>query len=344
MPLNTDYRSAVELTAAARAAVAAVSNALPLSAYLPNRENPSLNFEFEAGAKSLVDVAEFRAFDTEAPYGRTGGGIRKSGKLPPISRKLPVSELAELQLSGQTEAIGARLDRYAEDLGRGVAFRLELARAEALRTGKLVLSENGLTASIDFGRDPSLTVVPSVPWTAANATPVDDVIGWIQRVAAISTAPTAALLTLDVMETLSKNEQVIGQALGRTSNLPGRVSYDDVRGVFAQYGLTQFTVVDQAYSGFDLGRPVFPAGTFVLLPSPGSSVAGGSLGATDLGIPAESLQPSYGIPEGERAGIFAGAFSREDPQGLDVLVSGIALPIVERANATLSAAVTVSGS
>lgn len=277
--LNTDFRTAVELTAAARAEVDAVSAELPLAGYLPVQENPTLSYSFRAGAKTDVDLATFRSFDTPAPYGRTVGGQEQSGKLLPISRKLPVSEYNELQYAGNTAMLGDVLDGYATNLGRGVAFRLETARIEVLLTGQLSINENGVVQTIDYGRNAALTV--AAQWTAAGSTPVDDIIEWRQTVGTYGRTPTAALLTLDVMETLSTNAQVIGYALGRTDNLPGRVSYDDVRGVLGSFGIVNVTVVDEAYSAYDLGGQVFPTGSFVLVPG-----TAGALGTTQVGIPA----------------------------------------------------------
>lgn len=337
MTLNTDFRSAVQLTGAARAAIDAVSSALPLNRWLPNQSNPTLTYSFATNEKQDVDLAEFRSFDAEAPYGRSFGKITKEGKLPPISRKLPVSEFTELQYAAGAEALGGVLDGYAGSLGRGFAFRFELARAEAVRTGKLVLSENGLNATIDYGRDSSLTVTPSTKWSvSATATPLSDVIGW-RQLKKLAQAPTAMLITLDAIAAASTTTEVIEAVVGRSDNLPARVSYDDVRNLFGRYGISSVTVVDDAYSQFNISP--FPSGSVVLLPGAGAGVLGGSLGVTAMGIPAEALQPSYGIPRAEAAGLFAGAFSREDPIGLDVLVSGIGLPVVQNANATVGASV-----
>lgn len=331
--LNTDFRTAVELTARARVAADEVSAALPIGAFLPNVENTTLSYSFSQRQKEQVDLPTFRAFDSPAPYGQTVGIALQSGKLLPISRKLPVSEYNELQFAGNTEALGSVLDGYADRLGTGIAFRLELARVEAILTGKLELNENGVVQTIDYGRDTALSV--SATWSAAAAKPVDDIIAWRQLVGSKGRISSAALLTLDVLEKLSTNKQVIGYALGRTADLPARVTYDDVRSVLASFGIVSVTVVDDAYSNFDLGTQPFPAGTFVLVPG-----ASGVLGSTQIGVPAEALQDSYGISPAERAGIFAGAFGREDPIGIDVLVSAVALPVITEANSTLSAVIS----
>jgi hypothetical protein len=347
MGINLDHATAVELTGAARAAADAFDAQMPLAGYLPARENTTLSYSFDATGNTPVDVASFRSFDTEAPYGQLGPRITKEGKLPPISRKLPVSEYTELQFINNLSALVDKLGDYAAKLGVSIAARLEIARVEAVLTGGLTLAENGITAMINYGRDASLTVpglAAAAQWDQSTATPVDNLIAWreLVRLASKGGLPTGLMLSNRVMTALMGNPQIISYALGRSSDLPSKVSQDQVREVLRGYaGITTVTVADEVYSRYNFGRTVFPTDQIALLPPAGGLVIGGDgpLGTTDFGVPAEALQPSYGIGESERAGIFAGAFDRSDPEGLDVLVSAIALPLLQRANTTLGATV-----
>jgi len=350
MPINQDFRTAAALSGVARGALDAFNNRFILPQWLPNRENTTLNYAFDASGTTLVDVASYRAFDTEAPYGRLGPTITKEGKLPPISRKMPVSEFYELQFTNNLNALGSRLEALAESLGAGIAARLELARIEAVLTGQLNLSENGLTAQINFARDAALTVpllAAASQWDQATALPIDNLIAWRELVKEKSkgTLPSAMILSNSVLMALMANPQIVEYAIGRDNNLPSRVSADEVRAVISGYtGITTVIVAEDSYSGaYDFGQQVWPVDKIVLLPPAGVAIGGsGSLGTTDLGIPAEALQPSYGIPETERPGIFCGAFTRTDPEGLDVLASAIALPLLQKANATLGATVVAA--
>lgn len=339
--INTDYISPVELSGTVRGAVDEITAHLPLQQWLPNQDVQSLQFDFDATDPSQ-DTARYRAFDTPAPYGREVGTVRKSGTIPPISQKMRVSEYAQLILSGQLGALTAAIEKYAINSARDIAFRLEAARADVLRTGKLVLNENGLKATIDFGRHASLSpaaLTGNAVWTNAASTPIDNVLAWrTLPQARKQPIPTRMLVTSDVMDALSTNPQVIAAYYGRTDDLTGRITFEQVTQVFTGYNLF-ITVVDQAYQEVGLASSFFPAGTVMLLPSPGYGLAGATLGSTDIGVPAEALEPAYGIPEEERAGLFAGVFSKTDPQGLDVLVSAIAVPVVSRPNSTVSTTV-----
>jgi len=352
MALNTDYRSAIELTGAAQAAAEAFERSMPLTEWLPFHSNPTLTYSFDASGVTPVDVAEYRSFDTPAPYGTLGKKITKEGHLPPISRKLPVSEYTQLQYAGRLTMLGSVLDDYAARLGVGIAARVEIARVQAVTTGRVILAENGVSATIDYGRDPGLTLplpVSAKQWTHSKALPVDDLIAWrdLVKVKSLGSVPMAILMSNQVMNTLMTNPQIVSYALGRTNDLPSRVSANDVRTVLAGYaGLSRVVIADEAYATYNFGRTVFPVGTVVLLPPAGVlSVDGsGSLGTTDYGVTAEAIQPEYGIPAGEQSGIFGGAFGHHDPEGLDVLCSAVALPLVQRSNATLAAQViAVSG-
>ncbi|MBS3177748.1 MULTISPECIES: major capsid protein [unclassified Pseudoclavibacter] len=341
MTINLAHATAVQLTAAARAAAAAVTAQLPLAQYLPDRSNATLSFEFSDNSAS-IDTAEYRAYDTEAPYGNSEGKMTRSGKLPPLSRKRRVTEYDELMLNGRsTTALYDKLVDHAEHLGRGIALRLEFARAEAFRKGRLTLSENGLRADINYGRKAERTVklTGTARWGQSAAKPLEDLIKWSQLGVndADTITPTRLVMTADVLEFLSKNAEIIGAALSRSDNLPGRISYDAVKSVLAQYGFITVTDVATLYAGFNVGA-ILPAGTVLLLPQPSINGLGG-LGSTDYGVPTEALQPNYGISGPEQPGIFAGAFGRTDPEGLDVLGTAIALPVLTGANSTFAAEV-----
>jgi len=340
MALNTDYRSAAQLTAAARDAAETVSGGLLLESYLPSADNFTLSYDFDATGLVTIGSSEFRSFDTPAPYGKTQAGVRKSGKLPPTSKKLPVSELQELQLMNQSDAIGSKLEQYARQLGQEIAVRAELARGEAITNGTLVLDENGIKATIDYGRSSSHAVTAATLWSATGAKPLDDILAWVQTYTTdTGSAPESLLISRRILSYLSKNADFISAAVG-SSAAPSRISFDDVVSTLASYGVSRTVVFDKSYSKGGSNTRVIPDNVAVFLPNPGDAVAvGGVLGTTQYGVPAEAIQPSYGIPAGEEAGIFAGAFGREDPVGLDVLVSAILLPVLSNANATFVATV-----
>src|SRR5690606_2779383 len=152
-----NFRSPVQLTGAARGAFDATLEAVRTASLLPAQENFTLDYDFAAGAAPLPPAAKFRTFNTESMVYTHGVGARKSGKLPPISIRLHVDEYTQLKLYGQDDAIGQKFEEYAEANAISVAQRAILAQAQAIETGKVTISERGITVEIDFGRDGDLS-------------------------------------------------------------------------------------------------------------------------------------------------------------------------------------------
>lgn len=334
MAIAQDIRTAVQLTAEARAAAQVASTRYALEAYLPNVDNYALTFNFDVNQVDINEAASYRSFNTEAEYGKTGGSASRSGKLPPISLKYHVDELEQLTLYGQDDAIGDTLERYARRVGSAIAARVELARGQGIETGKVELNERDLKFTIDFGRSASHTVTAGTVWSNVAATPITDLDTWAAVYRATNGAgPGATLLSGRILAVLQKNADLIKLAVGRGSDLPSRISVDDVRSVLSSYGYGDVRVFDEVING----ARVISDDKVIFLPTSNISLDGGALGTTDWGIPAESIRPEYGIPASDRPGIFAGAFTHEDPEGTNVLGSAIVLPVIKNANATFAA-------
>lgn len=342
MAINTAFRSPAQLTAVARAALEVADGEAYLSQFLPARDNLSLSYNFDVNAVNLAEAASFRAYDAEAPYTRAPGAASQSGKLPPASIKLPVSEYDELRLyNAGNEAVGAKLEEYATRLGAAIGARAEAARGEAIETGELTVDENGLSFTIDYGRDSGNTATAGTDWDAATgATPLDDLQTWIDTYTdANGSAPGVLLLSTKVLAALSKNTDTIEAIVG-SSAAPSRVSYADVKSLLNGYGIGQTVVYDRKVNIGGVSTRVTSDSKVILLPaSDGAPLLAGALGTTDFGVPAEAINTDYGIPVAERPGVFAGAFGRTDPEGLDVLASSIFLPVLSNANATFAATV-----
>lgn len=329
-----DHRSAVELTAQARAAADLAATQYRLGRFLPSRDNYSLTYNFDVNQIGLVDKAEYRAFDTETRYGRTQGGSSRAGKLPPIGRKFRVGEFEQLQLVAQNALIGGKLDEYARRGGAAIAARVALAQGQALEKGKVLLNENKLEVELDFGRKAEHSINVAKLYSDPSA----DVIGDFEAAGDLYRKTNGqgwgtTLLSQRTLTNLAKNTGLIREVVQRGTDLPSRISYDDVRSVLASYNVNGVEVFDEAIDG----ERIISDNVILLLPSDGGVVLdGGVLGSTEWGITAESIQPGYGITDTERPGIFAAAFTDTDPQGTDVLTSAVVIPAVTNANATMA--------
>lgn len=336
MQYTDGFASASEVTAETRAAADVRSGEVTLNQFLPDVERDTLTFEFSPNTAQDIPAAVFRAFDTEAPLGSETSGFSYMGEIPPISQKMPLGEYRQLQFrQASATAIREAIMRKAVVNGTAIANRVEMARAQALVEGKFTLTkENGLTLEVDFQRNASHTVTAAVLWSNPAANVIGDLLAWQTVYRATNGGDASTLMTSSqVLSWLTVNTGIIAEARPGISGVT-RVSPAEVRQVLASYGFVNIVVND------DVVR--FPDGTkqrtvgerkVLLLP------AGGGIGETIWGVPAEAFQNDYGIAESERAGIFGGVYKQIDPEGLYILSSSIVLPVLQDANATFAATV-----
>ncbi|CAO0836167.1 hypothetical protein SMICM17S_07174 [Streptomyces microflavus] len=95
-----------------------------------------------------------------------------SGELPPISRKIPVGEYERIKRRNIDTQNAEIRDAMLDDgvrLARQIEARMELARGEAIFNASVVLNENGVQASVDFGRAAGHTVTAGTVWSNVSA-------------------------------------------------------------------------------------------------------------------------------------------------------------------------------
>jgi len=344
MLLNTDYINPVELTGYERAALADLEiNRFTLAGFLPHRVIDDLMFRFAQGGEGLIDAATYRNFDTESPIAARPGVTRVTGELPPISRKIRLGEYDTLRNARDADArIRTALFDDATRMARAIAARLELARGEALHTGKLVLSENGVVATVDFGRAAGHTVTAGTPWsTVATAKPVPDMLSWLQTyVDANGEEPGVALTSRKVLNLLLQNADVRG-LLAANGVIPSVASAAGLNTVLQAYGLPPIQTYDAQVKVGGVGTRVIPDNKFLFLPAPvdPGNVGGTDLGAVLLGTTAEAQELGYGLTSGEQPGIVAGVYKTEDPVALWTKAAAIGLPVLANPNLSFSATV-----
>ncbi|WP_413600844.1 major capsid protein [Curtobacterium sp. Curtsp57] len=347
MEYDPSVLTAAAVTAEARAAQVVVSPAFTLDRYLPNRDNPSLSFNFDVSQTSLPQAASYRSFDAESDFGSEQGGESRSGRIPPISRKLRVNEWDTLsqQIDG-TGLLEASYRKKARLIAGQIQTRVELARGQALEFGQVTLNENRLKATIDFGRKAAHAVTAVKFWSDPTADVLGDLAAWkAVYVAANNGGWGDVLISTQVMTALQRNDGIRSAATGRPAADVGPIiSVDQVQAVFSAFGYGTLVINDEKVAGAAGAQvSVISPSKVIFVPSSASvSISGDggtALGGTDWGITAESLSPKYGIGGTERSGIFGAVFSDNDPEGRYVLLSATALPILENANATLAAKV-----
>lgn len=325
MSFTKNFRTPAQLTGTARGAFRAFVEQYTTDGLLPLAQNFTLDFQFNVGSAALPPAASFRSFNTESMVGQVGQGAVQSGKLPPISIRLHVDEYQQLKMYGQNDAIGAKFDEYAVNLAQAIGARIVLAQAEAVAAGKVTIAERGLNFEVDFGRAAGLTASPAgAAWSSTStAVPLTD----LEALRAVfDKSVDRIILSRQAMTYLQSNVDLIKIALQRGSDLPSRISQEDVRAVIRDYGFGEIEINEQKVTNASgVQVPLFAADKVVF-------ISGDEVGRTDLGVTAESIEHENGISTAP--GLFAGAMSQSDPSGYNVLVSAIALPVVTSTNNT----------
>lgn len=331
----SDIIDPAELTGYVRAALSdQEANRFALSAYLPSQPVNDLVYRFQTGGGGLADAATFRSYDAESPIGDRPSSARVTGELPPISRKIRLGEYDSLRLRNADGSIVSAIYNDAERMALSIAARMELARGEALTTGKLVLNENGVIATVDFGRAAGHTVTAGILWsTIATADVIADMTAWVATyTTANGVPPGAALLSTQTMGNIQRNAK-ISVTVGSLAGSPGIVTRTGIDAAMAAYGLPPLVVVDEQVNVAGVATRVIPVNKVVLVPPTSTE-----LGATLYGVTAEASEPGYNLA-GSEPGVVAGSYKTDDPVAVWTKAAAIALPVLANPNLTFSATV-----
>jgi hypothetical protein len=335
MALWTDLVTPAELTGYTRAALAdRAENRVSLAQFLPNNYVDDVVARITSGDSGLTDAAEYRAFDAETRIGGGGGGKRVTFDLPPLGKKERVSEYDQLRANGRDsdENVIDVLEQASIRRGRAVDDRVEIARGQALVTGKVTIAENGFVAELDFGRRGGNTVAPGTLWTSGSATPVSDIETWIADYVSVNgEAPGAMLTSTRVLGLLRRSAEF------RTTNATlSIVTREAVQAVLADFGIPELVIYDRVVKVNGTQTRVIADDKVLFLPARvGVNDNGGTdLGETTWGRTLESMDDRYQIADGEQPGIVVGAYRDDDPLG--VWVKGTAISTPALANPDLS--------
>lgn len=342
MLLNVDYITPSELTGYTRAGLADLPlNRFALAQWLPNRDVDDLEFRFNRGGEGLLEAASYRAFDTESQVGSRPGKVRVTGELPPISRKIRLSEYDRLRQRKLDEAIRGELMSDSLRMMRAVAARIELARGEALANGSIVLNENGMIGTIDFGRDAGHTTTAATVWSdTATATILTDLLAWRNTYIATNDGeePGALLTSNLVIPHMLRNAEFRALA-GTTAGTPSVITRPLLNEILAAHGLPPIYEYNAQVKVNGASKRVIPSDRVLFLPAPvdPADVEGTDLGASLWGTTAESLSPRFELTEEEAPGIVAGVYETQDPVSLWTKAAAIAVPILANPNLSFSA-------
>lgn len=302
------------------------ANQVGLAPFFPSIDSPSTFFAWENNAP-LADEAFYRATSAETRIGDNAGRERVSAELHQLGLKKVWSEGDRLRSINNGDAEAAQLQRLAAEVTKAVTNKLEKLRAQALVTGGLdiqdttkgPLGDTGFRAKLDFGRKPEFTATAGTLFSAEGADPIAYLLGLVDAYRAENGVdPTDMIVSSRVLAALGRSAAVASYSGARGSVVPQSV----VRDTIELYGLPPVTVFD----GHMFGKRLIPDDRVIF-------VNRDSAGVTVWGPSTAALNPLYGVSS---EGIFVGAYREEDADSLYVRSDATALPILTRANLTLS--------
>lgn len=331
-----------------------------LSQWLPRQVDRTLEYRI-TNLTDSIEAATFRAFDTESAIGRRPGVTRVRGSLPPVSRKIPLTEWERLNLEagfgqGASPPLTAAEQAFFDDATRmaaAVASRIEIARGQALYTGKVTIAEGGLTLEVDFGVPAEHLVAPGTLWSnVAASTIVEDLLAWIAVWSASNNGerPAAILTSLRVLGYMQRNAQV-RELLASQAGTPAIVSLDSLNSVLGGYQIPPIITYEaQAKNSVGTTSRIIPDDRLLLLPRPNQGADGtpttdigprdnGPVGETLFGVTAESLelQRNGFLTAEELPGVTAVTHFTSSPVTRWTEAVAVALPVLSRPTRVLVA-------
>lgn len=319
---------------------------LVLGRWLPNVTVARSDFRYVTNDRTPQPAARYIAPDAEAPIGGRPGLSERRGALPPVKEKAPLTESDQYLVERIAEALGGDMAATIFADGalrtRAILQRVELAKGEALATGKVSINDQGLKLTVDFGVPAEhMDVAPTVLWSdRANSTPLSDATLWRDTYVANSgQQPGAIVVSQQVMSDLQSNAEIIGSVAGTASGRT-RVTREDVAALFVSEGLPAPEVYDAQYRS-PTGTMVraIPADRFVFLPA-----GGAGFGQTQFGITREAVElarGSYLGGDGQPGvpGVAVTTMKTFDPVEIWVKAAAVALPVISSPELIFSAEV-----
>ena len=309
----------------------------------PAKPVNELSFEYFKDLNRLPVMASVQAFGAEAQIASRDGIEKISGEIPTIKRKIPLRgrELVALRREGAGDAELVRNQLY-NDLDAmidSVNARIEQMRIDAVATGRLVLNENGVVMTVDYGVPAThqVTLSGTDKWSDPAATPVTDMLEWQSQVRGDTGVElTRALTSNTVVAHLLKNAEVRKLIYGDNGGSRA-VSLNQLNELMETMGLPRIATYDlqvrkqNADGTYTSGR-FFPENRFVMLPAD-------PLGETLMG-PTEDALLDPDIDTAEIAGIYAAVYKQsQDPPIIYTLASATAIPTFPLADAVFQAVV-----
>lgn len=308
-----------------------------LSSYLPNFEADDARVSLDVLASQRPTIALNRAWDAEPAQGEAFQGGHLTFKLPPLTKKIALSEFQKyVARTGKpgTEAVQRKVLEAAFRAVRSVDDALEYQRGQVLTTGKTVLSfPGGHTIENDWGRDASMSATAATPWSDPDLNIVEELRKYVELYEDTNSfTPSVLLVSRQIATAVGNNKRLALQGL---NGLYSAATLDQVNAQLDAYGLPIMRVYKRKIrntTGQDV--PVLDPKNIYLLPSEDTF----DLGATFMAPTEAALD--LGWPLSDAAGIYVGAYKNSEvPVIASVTADALAAPALANPNMAFTAKV-----
>lgn len=294
----------------------------------PSRKIQDIEFNMITGSGGLPVSASIHALDSATEMASRQALEKGVAALALIKRQIKIGEKELIKLNSprndaEFQLTLSELYNDAEKMVEAVNVRVEAMRMEVLSSGKLVINENGVAVTLDYG-------IPAenkktFDWSGASSKPLDDLDTLATAVETTSgVRPSRALTSRKILKSICNNTSVRKAIFGTNSDKI--VTQAQLNDLLAQMELPQIAVYEEKYkietaAGYATKR-YFPDTVI-------SMFSDNSLGETIFGLTAEEVKliGDGQMDEASMVGnIFVGKYSSVDPVGEFTKAAGTALP------------------
>ena len=303
----------------------------------PARKKIGINLSWIKGAKGLSAALSLSKFDVKSTKKDRIGFEKLRTDMPFFKNDMLIDEELRQELLKAMEADNATwIDTILRQIFDDVTTLVDAAsvtrermRMQLLSTGTIVMAENGVEYSYDYGLAADQKYTPAIKWDQTNATPVDDITAMQDVIENKGyERPRRAITSRKVMRDLMKNEG-IKNAIYVMSNGKVTLTEENVRAYLQENTGVTIAVYDKTYLDNGKVKRYLPEDLFILIPE-------GELGNTWFGTTPEEADLMAGATAAKvtivDTGVAITTTATTDPVSVDTKVSQVCLPSFERAD------------
>lgn len=256
----------------------------------PETKVEALEIDIIKGASNLPVSAKIHAFDTEAEIASREGVEAFSQDLALIKRKVKIPEKTIIALESPRNDIEEanmikNIFRDVDNLVASVKTRAESMRMEALSSGKIVVNENGVKATVDYGLPTDHK--SGKTWLSGTPKILEDMDAMVDKIVGdTGFTPTRALTSKKILSAILRDERIRAAIYG--VNSAKMLTVAELNAFLVQQKLPQIAIYDKKYrmqdaKGKYIAKRFLPEDAFIMMPD-------GKMGDTFYGVTAEELE------------------------------------------------------